>query len=61
LFELKEKRMPNDKGLPERETGNWSGKKNEKPRPGENKDTQAGQREYTEPSRKDGNSIGNPG
>ncbi|MCW5681116.1 MAG: hypothetical protein KF794_10510 [Xanthobacteraceae bacterium] len=53
--------MSNDKGLPERETGNWSGKQDKKPRPGEDKNTQAGQREYTEPSRKDGNSTGNAG
>lgn len=55
--------MQNDsrKGIPERETGNWSGKHGEKPRPGESDDRQAGQREYTEPTRKDGNSTSNPG
>ena len=50
-----------EKGIPERETGNWSGKQDQKPRPGESNDSQAGQREYTEPSRKDGNSTGSPG
>lgn len=55
--------MQNDskKDLPERETGNWSGKQDRTPRPGEKEDRQAGQREHTEPSRKDGNSTGNPG
>lgn len=51
----------NGKGIPARETGNWSGKQDRKPRPGEDKDSQAGQREYTEPSSKDGNSTDNPG
>lgn len=53
--------MPVNNGLPHRETGNWSGSQRKQPRPGESKDSQAGQREYTEPSSKDGNSTSNPG
>jgi hypothetical protein len=46
---------------PKRQTGNWSGKTDKAPRPGETEDAQAGQREYTEPSRKVSNSTGNAG
>jgi hypothetical protein len=52
---------PKSKTIPERETGNWSGKQDDKRRPGNENDEQAGQREYTEPSRKDTNSTDNPG
>lgn len=42
--------MPTDKGIPDRKAGNWSGSQRKEPRPGERKNSQAGQREHTEPS-----------
>jgi hypothetical protein len=51
-----------DKSVPVRETGNWSGKQDKKPRPGEAEDgSPAGQLDYTQPSPKDKNSTDNSG
>lgn len=54
-------KQPKTPSVPERETGNWSGLHQDKQRPGNEDDKQGGQREYTEPSRKDINSSDNPG
>jgi hypothetical protein len=52
---------PKSKSDQDRQTGNWSGNQNDERRPGNEDGEQAGQREYTEPSRKDTNSTGNSG
>ena len=52
---------PTPVGLPERQTGNWSGRQDKTKRPGNENDEQAGQREYTEPSPGDNNSSDKAG